>query len=176
MALKEGVMRVFAAGVLLASAVALMSGASAAVKEKVEAMKSSGKPVVFEVDKGEYTCSSCEPPLKVKVGGGPQKVPGNSEYNEVAVRIKSASDVEVVEYLNGKHQAYYHYTVSPDGKTLTVKWEDYSGTKQTEHGGYTAKRVGAAPAGAHATSGSWQIEQTTTEATSAKEPAKEPAH
>jgi hypothetical protein len=168
-------MRAFAVGILLASSVALTSGAFATVKEKVEAIKSSGKPVVFEVDKGEYTCSSCEPPVKIKAGAGPQDVTGHSEYNKVAVRIKSASDLEVVEYLNGKHQAYYHYTVSPDGKTLTVKWEDYSQPRVTG-GGYTATRVGAAPAGAHATSGSWHIEQTMKETESNPEPAKEPTH
>jgi hypothetical protein len=152
-------MRSFAVGILLVSAVAVMSSAVATVKEKVEAAKASGKPVVFVVDKGEYTCSSCEPEVKIKADGGPHKVIGHSEYDEVVVAVRSPHYIEVVEELNGKHQAYYNYSVSPDGKTLTVKWSDYSGPKEVT-GGYTAKRVGAAPAGAHAASGSWQIVQT----------------
>lgn len=160
-------MRSFAVAILLASAVALSGSAFANVKEKVEAAKSSGKPVVFAVDKGEYTCTSCSPEVKVKANAAPQKVTGHSEYDQLVVAVRSPTHVEVVEELNGKHQAYYDYTVSPDGKTLTVKWADYSGPKEVR-GGYTAKRVAAAPAGAHATSGSWQIEQTTAETSSAK--------
>jgi hypothetical protein len=160
-------MRALAAGILLASAAALVSGASANVKEKVDAMKSTGKPVVFAVDKGEYTCSSCQPEVKVKANATPQKVTGHSEYDQLVVAVRSPSLIEVVEELNGKHQAYFNYSVSADGKTLTVKWSDYSGAKETK-GGYTAKRVGAAPAGAHAASGSWQIEETTPETSSPK--------
>jgi transcription elongation factor Elf1 len=160
-------MRGFAVGILLASAAVLASSAFANVKEKVEAAKSSGKPVVFAVDKGEYTCTSCEPEVKVKANGGAQKVAGHSEYDEIVVAVRSPSQIEVVEEQNGKHQAYYNYSVSPDGKTLTVKWTDYSGAK-IEKGGYTAKRVGAAPAGAHAASGSWQIEQTMADTSSNK--------
>jgi hypothetical protein len=155
-------MRVFAVGILLASAVALVASAVAGVKEKVEAAKASGKPVVFVLDKGEYTCTSCEPEVKIKANGGMQKVTGHSEYDQLSVLVPSPTRIEVVEELNGKHQAYYNYTVSGDGKTLTVKWTDYSGPK-VEKGGYTAKRVAAAPAGAHAASGSWQIEQTMAE-------------
>jgi hypothetical protein len=160
-------MRTFAVGILLASAVALVSSAAANIKEKVDAMKSSGKPVVFAVDKGEYTCSSCEPEVKVQANGLPHKVTGHSEYDQLVVAVRSPTYVEVVEQLNGKNQAYYNYSVSPDGKTLTVKWADYSGPKETK-GGYTAKRVAAAPAGAHAASGSWQSEQTTVEASPPK--------
>jgi thiol-disulfide isomerase/thioredoxin len=160
-------MRTFAVGILLVSAAALVSGAFADVKTHVDAMKSSGKPVVFAVDKGEYTCSSCQPEVKVKANGGPQKVTGHSEYDEIVVAVRSPALIEVVEELNGKHQAYYNYSVSGDGQTLTVKWSDYSGPKMVE-GGYTAKRVGPAAAGAHAASGSWKIEQTMPEKTSPK--------
>jgi hypothetical protein len=157
-------MRSFATGVLLASALALVASASATpVKEKVEAAKASGKPVVIVVDKGEYTCTSCEPAVKVKVGAGGQKVQGNSDYNQVAVEVKNPTEFVVSEYLNDKYYAAYWYTVSNDGKTLTVKWTDYSKKPNLTSGGYTAKRVGAAPAGAHAASGSWQIEQTMAE-------------
>jgi hypothetical protein len=160
-------MRKFAVGILLASAAVLVSSAFASVKEKVEAAKTSGKPVVFAVDKGEYTCTSCSPEVKVKANGAAQKVTGHTEYNQIAVAARSPTLIEVVEDLNGKHQAYYNYSVSADGKTLTVKWTDYSGPK-IEKGGYVAKRVGAAPAGAHAASGSWQIEETMAETSSNK--------
>ena len=164
-------MRSFVVAVLLASAAVLMNSAVASVQEKVEAAKASGKPLVFAVDKDQYTCSSCNPPVTVKVSGkdhsGEEAVTGHSEYNKLLVKVVSPTDFEVLELLDGKHQAYYHYKVAADGQTLNVKWQDYSGPKVTS-GGYTAKRVGPAPAGAHAISGSWQIEQTTEETSSAK--------
>jgi hypothetical protein len=160
-------MRAFAVGILLASAVALVSGAFASVKEKVDAMKSSGKPLVIAVDKGEFTCSSCEPEVKVKANSAPQKVTGHSEYDQIAVIVHSPEYIEVVEELNGKHQAYYNYKVSGDGKTLNVAWSDWSGPKVVR-GGYTATRVGPAPPGAHPASGSWKIEKTMEQTTNAK--------
>lgn len=68
------------------------------------------------------------------------------------VVVRSPTSIEVVEELNGKHQAYYNHTVSPDGKTLTVEYSDYSTGKETQ-GGYTAN-VGPAPPRAHPVSGS----------------------
>jgi hypothetical protein len=50
------------------------------------------------------------------------------------------------------------YLVSDGGAMLTGKFVDYNGT-QPFNGTFTEKRVGAAPAGAHATSGSWQTDK-----------------
>ncbi len=143
-----------------AVAVALASSAFAAsVKSQVDSVKASGKPEVFSIDKGVYTCSSCRPEIKVKADGYSHKVPGNSEYDEMVVKVLNPRSIEIVEQLNGKNRAFWGYTVSPDGKTLTVTYDDYS-TGKEEKGGYTATRVGSAPAGALPVSGSWKIEQT----------------
>jgi len=129
------------------------------IKTHVEAMKASGKPEVLTLDHGEFTCSSCNPEIKLRVDVGAQKVPGYTEFDSAVVAVRDPSRVELVEERNGKHVRYYHYVVSPDGKTLTVTYSDYSGPRETG-GGYTAKRVAAGPPGAHAISGSWQIEET----------------
>ncbi|MCB8829779.1 hypothetical protein LJD47_32685, partial [Escherichia coli] len=48
-------------------------------------------------------------------------------------------------------------TVSADGKTLTSSWRSSDNAKGIEQSGTsTETRVGPAPAGAHAASGSWQ--------------------
>jgi len=152
-------MRKMALGILLVAGGALVSSALAmTVKEHVESLKSSGKPLVFDIDHGMYTCSSCEPEVKVKANGDSFKVSGHADYDAIVVVVKSPSEVRVVEQHGGKNRAFYSYSVSPDGKTLTVRFSDYSGPKE-KGGMYTARRVGAAPAGAHATSGSWQIEE-----------------
>lgn len=146
---------------LLAPVAALVSSAAIAdnVKAQVESMKASGKPEVFAVQNGVYTCSSCEPEVKLKADGDSQKVAGNSDYNEMVVRVLNPHSIEVVQQLNHKNRAFYSYTVSPDGKTLTVTYDDYTTAKE-QKGGYTATRVAAAPAGALPVSGSWKIEQT----------------
>jgi hypothetical protein len=149
-------MKTLVAGFLLVASAALVNSAFGDVQKHVDAMKASSKPEVFAVDHGVYTCSSCDPEVKVQLDG-PRKVSGHAEYDELVVVVTNPTSFEVVEGLNGKHQAYYHYTVSGDGKTLTVTYSDYSTGKEVK-GGYTAKRVGPAPAGAHAASGSWQIQ------------------
>jgi hypothetical protein len=154
---KERLMKTLLAGVLALTAAAVVSSAFGDVKQHVDAMKASNKPLVFAVDHGTYTCSSCEPEVKARTDGGAQKVSGHTEYDEIVVAVRSPTTVEVVEELNGKHQAYYNYTVSGDGKTLAVKYTDYSTGKETM-GGFTATRIGPAPAGAHAASGSWKIQ------------------
>ena len=50
-------------------------------------------------------------------------------------------------------------TVSDDGNTLTNKFHDATTPNNPVDGTGTEKRVGAAPAGAHAISGQWQPDQ-----------------
>jgi len=128
------------------------------VKAQVEGMKASGKPEVFAVENGIYTCTSCQPEIKIKANGESQTVAGSSDYNEMVVRVLNPHSIEIVQQLNHKNRAFWGYNVSADGKTLTVSYDDYSTGKEAK-GGYTATRVGAAPAGALPVSGSWKIEQ-----------------
>jgi hypothetical protein len=150
-------MKSLVAGFFLVATAALVSSAFGDAQKHLEDMKVSGKPLVFAVDHGTYTCSSCAPEIKAKTDAGPTKVSGHAEYDAVQVVVRSPDVIEVVEELNGKHQAYYGYKVSGDGKTLTVTYSDYSTGKEVK-GGYTATRVAAGPAGAHAASGSWKLQ------------------
>ena len=138
---------------------ALMDSAFADnVKAEVEGMKASGKPEVFAVQNGMYTCSSCQPEIKIKANGESHAVPGNSDYDEMVVRVINPRSLEIVQQMNHKNRAFWGYNASADGKTLTVSYDDYS-TGKEQKGGYTATRVGAAPAGALPISGSWKIEE-----------------
>ena len=60
--------------------------------------------------------------------------------------------IEYTRKLSGKVIGTSSVTVSADGSTLSGKFTDYTGTKPAT-GSYTEKRVGAAPAGAHAAHG-----------------------
>jgi hypothetical protein len=152
-------MKTSVVGFLLVSVAALVSAAFAGhVKTQLDSLKASGHPEVFSIENGTYTCSSCKPEIKIKADGYAHKVPANSVYDQLSVKVKDQRSIEIGEQMNGKNRAWYSYVVSPDGKTLTVNFSDYSSGKE-ELGGYTATRVGTLPPGAHPVSGSWKIEQ-----------------
>ena len=149
-------MRIVTAALLLVPAAALASSAfDGTWKGRTASMKISGKPNVYLVADGTYTCSSCVPEIKIKADGTDQKVTGHEYYDTVAVKIVDAKTVERTNKLAGKVTGTARATVSADGSTLAFTFTDHTGAK-TATGSYMAKRVAAGPAGAHAMSGSWQ--------------------
>jgi hypothetical protein len=127
-------------------------------KTRVDTFKMSGKPDVFDVTQGMYHCASCVPEIKVKADGSDQSVSGHDYYDAVAVRVQSPTSIEVADKRAGKLVNSVSYSVSDGGASLTGKFTDYTGA-QPYTGSFTEKRVGAAPAGAHAASGSWQMDK-----------------
>jgi hypothetical protein len=124
-------------------------------KTKPESFHVTGKPDVYEISMGMYHCNSCVPPINVKADGTDQSVSGHDYFDSIAVRIVSANAVEYTRKKAGKVISTDTATVSADGKTLTDKWVDYSGT-QPAMGTGTSTRVAAGAAGSHAASGTWQ--------------------
>lgn len=149
-------MRILISTLLLVPAVALASSAfDGTWKGRVDSFKVTGKPDVFVIAAGTYTCTSCIPEIKIKADGADHAVTGHDYYDTVAVKIVDATTVERTNKMAGKVTGTNRVTASADGATLTGKFTDYTGEK-TGTFTYTEKRVAAAPAGAHATSGSWQ--------------------
>jgi hypothetical protein len=50
-------------------------------KTNMASLKTTGKPVVLLLARGEYTCSSCNPPYTVKADGAEHKVIGQAYFN-----------------------------------------------------------------------------------------------
>ena len=149
-------MRIVFTALLLAPAAALASSAfDGTWKMRGDSVKTTGNPDVMVVADGTYTCSSCVPEVKVKADGTDQKVTGHPYYDTVAVTVLSPTSVQISEKKAGKPSVDLTYSVSADGKTLTGKLIDHTGAK-TASQTFTANRVAAGPAGAHAISGSWQ--------------------
>ena len=111
-------------------------------------------PIAFELNKGIYTCSTCNPPIVVKADGIDHTVTGQDYFDTVAVRIVSDSAIERVSKKAGKITSSSAVSVSADRKTLTARLADYQGAQPTKLT-RTFRRTKPAPAGAHATSGSW---------------------
>jgi len=149
-------MRILVTAALLVPAVAFAAGSpfDGTWKARLDSVKMTGKPDVFQIVNGEYSCSSCVPAVKVAADGGMHKVEGHPYYDELAVRVVDPTTVEMKQQRAGKASGSVIYTVSKDGDTLTGKFSDDSGAK-TVTGQFTEKRVAAGAAGSHASSGSW---------------------
>ena len=149
-------MKILMSAVLLLPAAALASSPfDGTWKQNEESMKVTGKPDVYLLADGEYTCSSCVPELKVKADGADHKVSGHAYYDTAMVKVTGPNSDEIVLKQGDKEFAKVSETVSADGKTLTSKFSNHVGAKVVT-GEVTETRTASGPAGSHPVSGSWQ--------------------
>ena len=125
---------------------------------KLDTAKLPTKPDKYTLTNNMYECLTCVPKVSVKADGNDQKVTGHPYYDTMAVKVVSASSVEIIQKKDGKVMLSDTETISSDGKTLTDKWTDNSGT-QPVTGEATSTRVAPGPAGSHSLSGSWRAEK-----------------
>jgi hypothetical protein len=118
----------------------------------------SGKPAQYDLSKGVFTCATCAPPMTVKADGAPHPVVGNPFIDALAVTVVDDHTVHSVGMHGGKKRGVQTYKASPDGKTLSVDFqgEPLNPGATPPSFSRTYARVGAAPAGANAISGSWR--------------------
>jgi hypothetical protein len=155
-------MRIFLAALLLVPAAALAGSSSfdGTWKMRVDSVKFGGKADSFLLADGIFTCSSCDPALKVPADGADHPVSGHAYYDSVTVKVVNPMTIEIIYHRAGKVSSHDILTVSADGKTLTDKFANFDGTQEAS-GRAIEKRLGAGPAGAHAISGEWQVNQFT---------------
>jgi len=122
--------------------------------------KFSQKPDKIELKNGTYSCLTCDPPVTAKADGTDQPVTGHPSYDTENVKIVDDRTVQFTEKKAGKLVSQAKTTVSADGKTATTEFTGYpaSGGKPVT-GTVMQKRVGGAPAGMHAVSGSWVMDK-----------------
>jgi hypothetical protein len=125
---------------------------------KLDTAKLPTKPDKYTVSNNKYECLTCVPKVEVKADGTDQKVTGHPYFDTIAVHVVDASSVEIIEKKDGKVMYSDKSTVSSDGKTLSDKFTDTTGT-QPVTGEAISTRVSAGPAGSHALSGAWRIEK-----------------
>ncbi|MCW1403688.1 hypothetical protein OKA06_15765 [Novosphingobium sp. MW5] len=127
-------------------------------KADVASAKLSDKPDTFAVKDGQYECGTCTPPYKIPADGKVHPVEGRDYWDAASVKVVDPSTLEMTRYRKGTAIGTGKVTVSADGQSLT-----WSNTSADNAAGKSvtnvtmSKRVGAAPAGAHAASGSWQM-------------------
>ena len=128
---------------------------------KLDTAKFPTKPDQYSLKDNMYECLSCVPKISVKADGTDQKVTGHPYYDTIAVQVKNANAVEIIEKKDGKVMYTDEASISADGKTLNDKFTDTTGT-QPVTGEVTSTRIKPGPAGSHALSGSWRTSKVNT--------------
>ena len=113
------------------------------------------EPNVYLIKDGKYVCSTCSPPLTAIADGKFHPVADRPYYDSLAITITDERSVKFERKKGDRDIGTNSWTLSADGNTLNNDFVDKSAaTPVTGKGSST--RVGPAPAGAHATSGTWK--------------------
>ena len=136
------------------SAAAGAEGINGTWKTDLSSVKIDTKPDQYLLKAGQFSCSTCTPPLTVAADGALHPVT-RPFADHIAVKVDDDHNVTRTSQKDGKTTGEAKYTVSGDGNTLTVNFQNMAGSK-TVTGSFTEARVAPAPAGAHAMSGSWK--------------------
>ncbi len=115
------------------------------------------KPETFALEKGQYTCSTCDVNINVKADGSDQKVPGAKAFDTLAVKQLDDKTVQFTRKKDGKVIGEGTDTVSADGKSMITEFKVYPPQGEPVTGKVSLTRVSGPPAGAHAISGSWRV-------------------
>jgi len=136
------------------TAAADLSALAGTWKTDRESVKFEGKPDEYLLKDGTYNCTTCIPPLTAPADGAFHPVADRPYYDSLSVKVVDDKTVEFRRKKADKDVSSTTVTVGADGNTATFKFHDATVTPPVD--GQTAfKRVGPAPAGAHAISGQW---------------------
>lgn len=119
-------------------------------------------PDEFLLKDGSYTCSTCLPtPISnFAADGAFHPVADRASYDSMSVSVVDDKSVKFVRKQGDKEVGNNTFTISADGKSATNSWVQMNNANgQQTTGSATLKRVGDAPAGAHALSGKWSLDK-----------------
>ncbi|MCL6728680.1 hypothetical protein [Sphingomonas hankyongi] len=115
------------------------------------------RPDEILVQNGQYECKTCTPPYKVAADGAFHPVSGQPYFDSASVKVVDDKTIQRTGKKGDRVTGDSTTSVSADGNTLTVSFNDSSiENAPVVKGSYTETRVGPAPAGAHAVSGQWK--------------------
>ena len=126
-------------------------------KADLASVQMDQKPDQLLLKDGQFSCATCTPPLTIAADGAFHAVTGRPYADSISVKVDDDHNVTRTSRKGGKVTNEGKYSVSSDGKTLTVTFTDSSTPNAPPvKGSLSETRVAAAPAGAHAISGSWK--------------------
>ncbi|MFL6725223.1 MAG: hypothetical protein ACJ8FS_01760 [Sphingomicrobium sp.] len=123
-------------------------------KTDVTSIKIDAKPDEYLLKDGKFSCTTCTPPISVAADGAFHPV-SRPYADHMAVKVDDDHNMTRTNQKGGKTTYQEKYSVSGDGNTLTISFNDMSGTKPVT-GSFVETRAAPAPVGAHAVSGSWK--------------------
>jgi hypothetical protein len=123
-------------------------------KTDLASIKIDSKPDQYLVKDGQFSCPTCTPPIMVAADGAFHAV-DRPYADHMSVKIDDDHNVTRTNQKGGKTTYQEKFSVSADGNTLNINFNDTSGTKPVT-GTFVETRAAAGPAGSHALSGSWQ--------------------
>ncbi len=125
-------------------------------KLKADHAAFSEAPETFELINGTYTCTTCEPKIKVKASGTDQPVSGSKDFDTLSITPTDANNLQLTRKKDGKLVSESKDVVSQDGKTLISEFMEYPPHGMPYGGKYIRTRLAAGPPGSHAISGTWK--------------------
>lgn len=129
-------------------------------KADLASVKFEEEPSVYLLKDGSYSCSTCVPPLTVAADGEFHPVADRPYYDSMSVEEVDDRTVKFVRRMGDRQVGDTTVTVSEDGNRANFAWTDSTTPNApTTKGEGTDIRVGPAPEGAHAMSGSWKTEK-----------------
>ena len=129
-------------------------------KADLSSVQLDQKPDQLLLKAGQFSCATCTPPLTLAADGAFHAVTGRPYADQISIKVDDDHNVTRANQKGGRVTGETKYSVSGDGKTLTVSFTDSSTPNaKPVTGNYTETRVAAAPAGAHAISGSWKLDK-----------------
>ena len=129
-------------------------------KADLSSVQIDQKPDQLLLKAGQFSCATCTPPLTLAADGAFHAVTGRPYADQISIKVDDDHNVIRTSQKGGRETGQTKYSVSSDGKTLTVSFTDSSTPNaKPVTGDYTETRVADAPAGAHAISGSWKLDK-----------------
>ena len=140
---------------LLASASAAAGPFTGTWVADLDSQAGLGKDV-YLVTAGNYSCESCTPKRHYPADGKLHRIVGDPDVNFESVTVTGPRTI-VTRLLEKAMTRVTTMTVAPDNRTATyVSIDHRPGIRQPLKTVYLARRVAAAPPGAHLVSGTWQ--------------------
>jgi hypothetical protein len=125
-----------------------------------ESVKFEQKPDEFLLKDATYSCNTCIPPLTAAADGQFHPVADRPYYDSLSIKVVDDKTVEFHRKKGDREVSSNVITVSADGNSATAKFHDATTPDAPPIDGQSSlKRVGPAPAGAHAISGQWVPEK-----------------
>jgi len=146
---------------MAAAALPLIASAQSAIdgtwRADLKSISGSDKPSKYLVKDGVYQCETCTPAIKVPADGNEQPLQGNPFFDALAVKIVDDHTIELTSTRHGKVATQSKITIAPDGNSMTRQFTSNDAKGFTNTSTTKMTRVGPAPKGAHAISGSWKL-------------------